>query len=213
MYIKTLKESGFDEAMYGMRAPLKSYAKSDTEDGQAGGNDTSLGMRLAKSGATHRKWMRQVMIWAEIEAPRYWWSEFDTYKVGTSANSESTMHTLQRDVVSDEMFDFDFANAPAEAVDAMRAVQCALTSLQLKYKDSTDADEKCYYKRVMKQLLPESFLQKRYVCMSYETVAHMYATRKGHKLTEWRETFCDWVKTLEHSDFIIAAANSDEQEN
>lgn len=209
MKIETLEVIGFKPTIMGMRGPYKSYDKSDTDFSQEDGPDFKIGeadldlaMRLCKAGRNHRKHMRMWYVYADIMAPRYWWSEFDTAKIGVEKNSESTIHTLYKEDINDDLFEFDPATSPTCAVEAMREVQSALRQLQDSFKSAETADEKNYYRQIMKKILPESFLQRRCVCMNYEALRHMYEERKNHRLPEWRETFCNWVKTLPYSEFI-----------
>ena len=114
---ETLDVQGFDSAMAGMRNPLKSYSKADTRKSSVtnsvtlGPNDYDLAKRLWKAGTEHRKWMRMVWVWVDIYAPRFWWSEFDTYKIGTVANSESTMHKLLQEEFSESDFEYEWTNS------------------------------------------------------------------------------------------------------
>ncbi len=209
MEIKTVKVVGFEPSLMGMRAPYKSYDKSDTdlsqEDGeefQLGDSDYSLAERLCKAGRNHRKFMRMWYVYADITAPRFFLSEFDTHRFGVEKNSESTVHTLYKEDITDSLFEFDFENSPECAVTAMRAAQDALRELQGKFKAASDPKEKNYYRRLMKQILPESFLQRRFVCINYEALRHMYEERKSHRLPEWNKIFVDWVKTLPYNEFI-----------
>ena len=138
-------------------------------------------------------------------------SEFDTHKLGVEKNSESTVHTLYKEDLADDMFEFNFENSPKCAVDAMRATQKALAELQKQFVAETDPKKKNYYRRLMKQILPESFIQRRFVCMNYEALRHMYAERKDHRLPEWNKVFVDWVKTLPYNEFITN--DFDDKEN
>lgn len=206
MKIETVKVVGFDSTIEGMRAPYKSYSKIDSagqdEQFEFGQSDHDLAERLCKAGRNHRKFMRMWYVYADITAPRYWLSELDTHRFGVEKNSESTVHTLYKEDVCDELFEFDFENSPQCAVDAIRAAQSALKELQASFKAATDPKEKNYYRRLMKQILPESFLQRRFVCMNYEALRHMYEERKDHRLPEWNKVFVDWVKTLPYNEFI-----------
>lgn len=209
MEIKTIEVVGFEPSLMGIRAPYKSYDKSDTDltqgdDGEfkLGDSDYSLAERLCKAGRNHRKFMRMWYVYADITAPRYLWSEFDTHRFGVEKNSESTVHTLYKEDITDDLFEFDFENSPECAVTAMRATQEALCELQKEFKAASDPKEKNYYRRLMKQILPESFLQRRFVCMNYEALRHMYEERKNHRLPEWNKIFVDWVKTLPYNEFI-----------
>lgn len=209
MEIKTLEVVGFKPTILGIRGPYKSYDKSDTDlsqcdgpDFEIGESDYDLAMRLCKAGRNHRKNMRMWFVYADIKAPRYWWSEFDTHRIGVEKNSESTIHTLYKEDICDSLFEFDIGNSPDYAVETMRNVQETLRRLQTAFKNATTVDEKNYCRRLMKQLLPESFIQRRCVCMSYEALRHIYEERKNHRLPEWREIFCNWIKTLPYSEFI-----------
>lgn len=210
MKFETLEVAGFDSALYGMRNPLKSYNKADskwqrTEDGAdeefiVGPNDYKLMKNLWKGGTEHRKWMRQVAVWVDITAPRYWWSEWDTYKIGTSANSESTMHRLTKDGVKKEDLDFPFDNSVASIY--MSTLLIGLNNWIDLYNEETDPDEKEKLFLIIKGLLPEAYMQKRTVCLNYEVLANMYRQRKNHRLPQWHKDFVEWIKTLPYSEFI-----------
>lgn len=207
---KTLDVQGFDSALYGMRMPLKSYSKADskwqrTEDGAdeefvIGSSDYRLMKSLWEGGTEHRKWMRQVIVWAEIEMPRYFFQEWDTYKIGTSANSESTMHRLTKDGVKKEDLDFPFDDSIASAY--VSALLIGLNNWIDLYNNEPDPDEKERLFLIIKGLLPESYMQKRTVCLNYEVLANMYRQRKSHRLPQWNKYFVEWVKTLPYSEFI-----------
>lgn len=216
MEISTIDVVGFKPSLYGIRAPYKSYDKSDTDMSQDDGplftfgeGDLDLAERLCAAGRNHRKFMRMWFVYADITAPRYFFQEFDCHRLGVEKNSESTIHTLYKEDVSDSLFEFDFDEAPVECADAMRAVQEALRSMQMKFKAAETAEEKNYYRLYMKKILPESFKQRRIVCMSYEALRHMYHERKNHRLPEWREDFCTWVKSLPYSQFITDDKSED----
>ena len=210
MEFNTLDVQGFDSALRGMRNPLKSYDKADSEwtldyGGEhfaIGPNDYKLAKGLWKGGTEHRKWMRQVIVWVEITAPRYWWSEFDTYKIGTSANSESTMHTILKEPFNQSQFewpkfdngDWDIMAAFNDYIDVIKTARDRAGEVY--------GEKKEYYQQMLKAMLPESFLQKRTICLNYEVLATMYRQRKNHRLPQWRESFTSWVKTLPYSEFI-----------
>ena len=209
MEIKTIDVVGFEPSLMVVRASDKAYDKSDTnmlqEDGKwfkFGDADYDLAERLCKAGRNHRKFMRMWYVYVDINAPRFFWSEFDTHKLGVEKNSESTVHTLYKEDITDSLFEFDFENSPECAVNAMRRTQMALRELQKEFKATSDPKQKNYYRRIMKQILPESFLQRRFVCMNYEALRHMYMERKSHRLPEWNKVFVDWVKTLPYNEFI-----------
>lgn len=210
MKFNLLQVSGFHQAIKGMRNPLKSYNKADSEITypnrdldpcfELGENDYSLASRLFKAGPEHRKWMRMVYVWVDIWAPRYWWSEFDTYKVGTAANSESTMHKLKDESFDKKDFEFDWG--VSESADKhMEDTLKTLKDIQSEYQKA-DSSEKEKYHRLMKQILPESFIQKRTVCLNYEVLANMYKQRKNHRLPQWSVDFVNFVKALPYSEFV-----------
>lgn len=214
MKIETLEVVGFKPSLIGLRAPYKSYDSSDTDftqdDGASfkmGEADEELAMRLCRAGRNHRKHMRMWYVYAVITAPRYFWSELDTHVLGVVKNSESTIHTLYKEDINEDLFEFDFNDAPECAKDAMNATFTALKELQASFKLASTPEEKNYYRSIMKQILPESFLQRRCVCMNYEALRHMYEERKNHRLPEWSEVFCNWVKTLPYSEFITDEKN------
>lgn len=210
----------------GMRNPMNSWDKSDSEDcciykckddihscpegGFAiGPDDHSLMQRLSNAGTDHRKFMRMMPVYVRITAPLYWWKEFDTYKVGTVANSCSTMHKIQEKEFTLEDFscehlktDRDFMMyAPTgyrySAKDLLALVIETLNNYRKEYLKTKD---KKYWWQMI-QLLPSSYNQTRNVMMNYEVLANMYKSRINHKLDEWRE-FCKWIETLPYSELI-----------
>ena len=196
---------GWESAIRGMRNPLNSWDKIDSKwdgfsegDGYSiGENDHSLMMRLAKGGATHAKYRRMITVYVDITAPLYWWKEFDTYKVGTVANSCSTMHKIHAKEFAWEDFSFEQL-LPDEATAFMKHLIDGLNYYRLKYLETND---KIYWWQMI-QLLPTSYNQKRTVMLNYEVLVGMYKDRKNHKLDEWH-TFCDWIKALPYSEIII----------
>ena len=219
MKFETLNVSGFESAMRGMRNPLKSYDKADSKIEMIdmefrpgvgkfiiGPNDYKLAKNLWKGGAEHRKWMRQVIVWVDITAPRYFFQEWDTYKIGTSANSESTMHTLLKEDFDEHEFEWPkFDNADWDIEAAFKKYINVIRTVRDRAND--DPAYKEYYQQILKAMLPESFLQKRTVCLNYEVLATMYRQRKNHRLPQWREEFVSWVKTLPYSEFITGEFN------
>lgn len=190
----------FENALRGMRNPLDSWAKSDSEwdgdDYKIGEADIGLAQRLILAGNEHRKFMRQIFVSVDITAPIYWWSEFDTYKVGTTANSRSTMHTLSKYPISKEMFETDENELLTGYWDAVIPM---LEELRTKYKETNDYA----YFRMLKQRLPSSFLQMRTVTMSYENVRAIVGQRLHHRLREWNTDFISWVHTLPYAEELI----------
>ena len=209
---ETLDVSGLPSAIYGMRLPLKSHLKSDswTDAGHfmLGPNDYKLAKSLFNSGPEHAKWTRQVMVWVNISAPRYWWSEWDTYKVGTSANSESTMHTIEKRPLTVNDFELPegFAEKYPSKYETFTNYITFLNDLISAYNLPIELPQDKEYKedmfRILKACLPESFVQKRTVCLSYATLANIYKQRKMHRLPQWNTDFVAWVKTLPYSEFI-----------
>ena len=181
---------GWQHAIRGMRNPLNSWKMSDSADGIIGEKDMDLMIRLSNAGTDHRKYMRMITVYLDINAPLYWWKEYDTYKVGTVANSCSTMHKIQaKEFVIDD-FSHEYLNSESINKILMPTIEM-LNQYRLKFIETKDKD----YWWQMIQLLPSSFNQKRTVLLNYEVLANIYKSRKGHKLDEWR-TFCEWIKTL-----------------
>ena len=215
---------GFEHAIRGMRNPLESWGKSDSEyidieseEGiellskriyyKIGKNDLDLMQRLIKSGPEHRKFMRQIFVSVDISAPLYWWKEFDTYKVGTASNSTSTMHKLASTPITMNCFEMgDFADSDEESNDYNLYTKSMwsklIDHLEALRKEFNETKDKRYWKELIR-LLPESWLQKRTITMNYENILNMYCQRKHHKLTEWSKSFCDWVKTLPYAEELI----------
>ena len=191
----------FENALRGARNPLSSWAKSDSfygENGEfvIGEIDLSLAHRLAVSGSDHRKYLRQVFVSVDITAPIYWWKEFDTYKVGTTANSTSTMHRIQtKDYSRDEYSTDHMTEGALGALDNMISF---LEESRIKF---TETKDKKYWYDII-QLLPSSYNQMRTVTLNYENLINMYYARRSHKLDEWH-TFCDWIRSLPYASELI----------
>jgi len=191
----------FENALRGARNPMNSWPKSDSyygNDGQyiLGENDLKLAIKLCKAGSDHRKFMRQIIVSVDILAPLYWWKEFDTYKVGTTANSTSTMHKIHSKPL--EIDDFSHERLNDAGKEALQNIINVLESSREKFNASKDKSE--WYNII--QLLPSGYNQLRTCTMSYENLFNMYHARKTHKLYEWRE-FCDWVANLPYADKLI----------
>lgn len=188
---------GFEAAIRGMRNPMNSWDKSDSIfDGDyypdcsfIGDNDKKLMIKLAKSGSDHRKYMRMINVTADILAPLYWWKEYDTYKVGTVANSCSTMHKIHDKEFTIDDFSHEHLSPPSMSI--LKTIISALNCWRDDYSLNNDKE----YWWNMIQLLPSSYNQLRTVQLNYEVLYHIYFSRKGHKLDEWRN-FCEWIKTL-----------------
>lgn len=179
-----------------------------------GPNDLDLMTRLSKAGTDHRKFMRMITVYIDITAPLYWWKEFDTYKIGTVANSCSTMHKIADKEFTLEDFSCEHLGVivPAELNDGIEVFQNLwIESLKRIIEDlniarryyirEQDVDLKKKYWWQMIQLLPSSYNQKRTVMLNYEVLANIYKSRKGHKLDEWN-SFCDWIESLPYSELI-----------
>lgn len=208
------KVFNFDGAIRGMRNPMNSWHKSDswqsdfTNDGKGGfvigTNDMKLAQQLIRAGSEHRKFLRQITVSVDITAPLYWWKEFDTYKVGTTANSTSTMHKLTSAEVTIDCFEMDdYKNIQiigAATTNTMwKSVIMYMEMLRRKYNETKDVH---YWKELIR-VLPESWLQTRTITMNYENLYSIIRHRSNHKLTEWRESFIDWCKTLPYSDELL----------
>lgn len=183
----------FENAMRGARNPLNSWDRMDsyTENGRfiLGPNDLDLAKRLCKAGTDHRKFIRMIFVTVDITAPLYWWKEYDTYKVGTVANSTSTMHKIHSKPF--DMSDFSTDHMNDKTIKMMNHIIDVLEELRLDFINTKD--KQSWYSMI--QLLPESYNQMRTCTFSYENVANMYYSRKNHKLSEWH-TFCDWIESL-----------------
>lgn len=219
---------GFEHAIRGMRNPMNSWERSDSypavdcgkcgiveregfcnpkehdcsqfETYEIGQNDYDLMARLIKGGSEHRKFLRQIFVSVDITAPLYWWKEFDTYKVGTTANSQSTMHKIHSKPIELSDFsidDFEINNEGIYLEDCFINVIADCEMLRQRYMETKDKR----YWRGLVQLLPDSYNQKRTLTMSYENLLNMLKQRKAHKLDEWRE-FCDWIFALPNSHIL-----------
>ena len=213
--IKIEKEEVFNipGAIRGMRNPLNSWNLSDSGiiqeqveygDGtvktevsyRIGEKDLDLMKRLISAGPSHRKFLRQIFVCADITAPLYWFKEFDTYKVATTANSCSTMHKIQSKEFTKEDFSIEhlFSDEECDFNEPMEATIAALNKAREKYLETND---KKYWWQMI-QLLPSSYNQKRTITMDYETLLNIYETRKNHKLDEWNQ-FREWILTLPYT--------------
>lgn len=194
----------------GMRNPMNSWEKSDSSCGTAtrdtnvqwddnyfiGTNDAALMQRLASAGTDHRKFTRMMPVYVRITAPLYWWKEFDTYKVGTVANSCSTMHKIQEKEFTLE--DFSCEHLYYDEYELLKEIIRVLNEDRKLYLESKEKND--WWQMI--QLLPSSYNQTRNVMMNYEVLANIYKSRKDHKLDEWRE-FCKWIESLPYSELIV----------
>ena len=160
-----------------------------------GPNDLALAQQLIRAGAEHAKFMRQIFVNVDITAPIYWWKEFDTYKIGTTANSTSTMHKLISKPITKECFEFD-DNAKINLIQE-DIIKCC-EHLRKRYIDTKD---KIYW-RALVQILPQSWLQTRTLSLNYAVLRNIYFQRRGHKLIEWHQ-FCEWIKSLPYGEELI----------
>ena len=220
---------GWEHAIRGMRNPLNSWKKTDSESVSVinsgedeavdrmgfwyriGPNDLALMKKLRAAGTDHGKFMRMITVYVDITAPMYWWSEFDTYKVGTVANSCSKMHTIHKKEFTEDDFSFDkilsfdeYREIYPGFQDTMKVKErlihltiSMLNSLRSAYL--VTKDKKLWY--AMIQLLPASYNQKRTIMLNYEVLRNMYKSRKNHKLNEWHD-FCHWIEGLPYSELI-----------
>lgn len=209
MRFEGTKVYNFEGALHGMRNPLASWKRTDSfydEKGNfvIGENDLDLATRLIKGGGEHRKFMRQIFVSVDITAPLYWWKEFDTYKVGTVANSTSTMHKLASTPISLECFEIDDFSDDYRNVANIMIEECE--KLRLRYLETKD-------KKIWKELirwLPEGWLQTRTVTMNYENVYSIIRQRKDHKLNEWsgkddstKPNFIAWARSLPYAEQML----------
>ena len=207
---------GWEAAIRGMRNPKNSWDKSDSRyvmfDSEIGygayvigDNDMKLMKTLAKAGSDHGKFLRMINITCDITAPLYWWKEFDTYKVGTVANSCSTMHKIAAKEFT--LDDFSAEHLVGKSIAALQNVIDVMNFEREHFLITKDKD--CWWQMI--QLLPSSYNQRRTIQMNYEVVRRIYHARKAHKLDEWRETFCDWVRDLPYAkELIIGEENVSE---
>ena len=234
---------GWESAIRGMRNPLNSWKKSDSEfcilgspeyeesiavdydcewTTYIGPNDQNLMKRLHDAGTDHRKFMRMLVVYVDITAPLYWWKEFDTYKVGTVANSCSTMHTIHKKefgisdfshehVLRDNSVTINYVENDFRILNNLQWLMLTIDLLNAMREAYLKTKDKRYWWQMI-QLLPSSYNQKRTVMLNYEVLANIYKSRKNHKLDEWHE-FCDWAKGLPLADMLIVDADEFSDEN
>lgn len=202
---------GWEAAIRGMRNPMNSWERSDSEHKyeswhdisggyfDIGPNDLDLMTRLRNSGTDHRKFMRMITVYTDITAPLYWWKEFDTYKVGTVANSCSTMHKIHAKRFEREDFSIEHI-VNCDEQHWMVCMDNIISALNVAREWYLETKDKKYWWQMI-QLLPTSYNQKRTVMLNYEVLANIYKPRRYHKLNEWR-FFCDWIETLPYSELI-----------
>ena len=192
-----------DNAIRGARNPMNSWARMDSTYDEKGNfvmgpNDLDLAKRLAHAGTDHRKFLRQIFVSVDITAPLYWWKEFDTYKVGTVANSTSTMHKIHTKKF--ERDDFSHDRLDEGGLAALDAVITYLESEREKFV-ADKSDRQSWHNMI--QMLPSSYNQMRTVTMNYENLINIYYARRAHKLAEWH-VLCDWIMSLPYAADLIA---------
>lgn len=204
--LENFETMGWEQAVRGARNPMNSWNKIDSiftrsvvngkiESFKLGDNDYKLLMKLSKAGSDHGKFLRMIAVYVDITAPLYWWKEFDTYKVGTVANSCSTMHKIHAKEFA--LDDFSHEKLFDKSTRSLLATIDVLNDYRESFVETKDKN----YWWQMIQLLPSSYNQKRTVMLNYEVLKNMYRARKAHKLDEWRY-FCEWVKCLPYSELI-----------
>ena len=213
--ISNFEVLGWEHAIRGMRNPMNSWEKSDSKISiceceqwphsikksfdEVGPNDLNLMKRLRNAGTDHRKFMRMITVYLDITAPLYWWKEFDTYKVGTVANSCSTMHKIHIKRFERENFSIENLENCGEE-HWMVCMDNVIASLNVAREKYLETKDKRYWWQMI-QLLPSSYNQKRTVMLNYEVLANIYKSRRNHKLDEWH-TFCNWIEELPYSEVI-----------
>lgn len=221
--IENTEVVGWEHAIRGMRNPLESWTRMDsykppclccprddaTEPNEEhditvlpyvlGENDHALMMRLAKAGPEHAKYRRMIVVYADVTAPRYWWAEYDTYKIGTVANSCSTMHKVTAKQF--DLQDFSHEHLTIASSVALQEVIYHLNYWRAKYEaaETDEIKKECWWQII--QMLPSSYNQRRTLMLNYEVLANIYKQRKNHKLDEWRQ-FCKWIEQLPYSELI-----------
>ena len=199
----------FENAIRGARNPMNSWARMDSvtmPDGTfvMGENDLSLARKLACAGSDHRKFLRQIFVSVDISAPLYWWKEFDTYKVGTVANSTSTMHKVHAAPFTRADFSHDRLTD-----DALGALDALIDFLEKERLAFVEGGDRAHWHNII-QLLPSSYMQMRTVSLNYEVLINIYYARRTHKLAEWH-TFCDFIKSLPYAEQLILVKNEQKE--
>ena len=227
--IENVEVTGWEASIRGMRNPYNSWQKSDSKQiGQVlkseeiapgvkrtywepcvpytsiGTNDHALMMKLRNAGTDHRKFMRMITVYMDITAPLYWWKEFDTYKVGTVANSCSTMHKIAEKEFTLDDFSYEHLLGPDDLnwgdTVPLVTLECVISALNVYRQKYLETQDKTYWWQMI-QLLPSSYNQRRTVMLNYEVLANIYKSRCNHKLDEWRE-LCTWIESLPYSELI-----------
>lgn len=228
---------GWEAAIRGMRNPMNSWEQSDSgicldtigchscradrnhcrsrmenKEFVVGYDDMNLMTRLRNAGTDHRKFMRMITVYVDITAPLYWWKEFDTYKVGTVANSCSTMHKIHENefkledfshehLIDEPIYAHDGLDSDEERIFSTGLLNDTIFCLNVFRKKFLETKDKKYWWQMI-QLLPSSYNQRRTVMLNYEVLANIYKSRNNHKLDEWSVGFMDWIKSLPYSELI-----------
>ena len=208
LLVERVSVMNMENAIRGARNPLNSWARMDSYYDERGNfvlgeNDLSLARRLAKAGSDHRKYLRQIMVSMDITAPLYWWKEFDTYKVGTVANSTSTMHKIQAKEFSREDFSCDRMSE-----DCLAVLDSVIAYLESERQKFNETKEKAHWHNMI-QLLPSSYNQMRTVTLNYEVLINIYYARRHHKLAEWH-TLCEAIEALPYANELILVKEESE---
>lgn len=231
--IENVEIHGWGPALRGMRNPKNSWAKSDSGHGcrseqkiksfcyecnegcpdpgyVLGENDLHLAETLASAGTDHRKFLRMIAIYLDVIAPLYWWKEYDTYKVGTVANSCSTMHKIAEKQFT--LYDFSYEHLEGIYLEKLQETIRLLNDARDMYlwtlqQEKPLKEPKAYWWQMI-QLLPSSYNQRRTLMLNYEVLANIYKSRKNHKLDEWH-TFCDWIETLPYAQLITGKSKEE----
>ena len=199
--VERISVMNFENAIRGARNPMNSWARMDSyygEDGNfvLGENDLQLATRLAKAGSDHRKFLRQIFVSMDITAPLYWWKEFDTYKVGTVANSCSTMHKIQAKEFTREDFSVDRMSE-----DCLKVFDSVIECLESERQSFLETKDVAHWHNMI-QMLPSSYNQMRTVSLNYEVLINLYYARRNHKLAEWH-VLCDVIVGLPYASELI----------
>ena len=218
IYDYAINKDQIGMVLYGMRNSWNSWEDYDThyeifsDNLIIGENDMKLCKKLCKAGPSHRKFMRMITVIVDMTAPLHWWKQMDTYTSGKVQNSTSTMHTITRKHLSVEDFAVNYINEDSISLHMIQNTIDYINNLIDVYNmESTTAAEKTALWRAIIDILPSSYMQRRMVFLSYETLANIYNQRKGHKLAEWKE-FLEWIEKLPYSEFITGKFKEDEKE-
>ena len=209
--VERVSVMNLENAIRGARNPMNSWDRMDSHYDEKGNyilgeNDLGLATRLARAGSDHRKFLRQIFVSVDITAPLYWWKEFDTYKVGTVANSTSTMHKIHAKAFCRDDFSCDRMDEDGLAM--LDAIIAYLESERARFLSNKE-DRQSWHNMI--QILPTSYNQMRTVSLNYENLINIYYARRNHKLAEWH-VLCDWIMSLPYAKDLIAIKESSDTE-